>query len=907
MLRSSISRIVVIGSRASSPRYHYCVGKTRVSSVSWAPFSIVVSDHIQGDVSVISSFANLSSLQQQYRRFSSSVETSIRVTATAERSSSKTLAMSSRRSSSTVTSLWNLRKPEPGQGFDNFIPKTDPSKRSEDDSSKKSSFNDNQNQNNDDQDPNNNNKKNKKQNDSESYSIISTIALLGLAWLLQKQVQKSRHDGDDDDFESSSNSGKGGRLLLPHEIQWHTFMELLERGKISKILITETENSAMARIEVHDHIMMDHPPEPMFGSDHPPNYASSSSDAMMHGATHTDPHVETMEGLGHSSSSSSIPMSRRLTRSSSSSSSSSSPKLVYRMDIGNAEAFERKLEQIQKQLNMPQDIPVQYTAEPVFTKELIGIVPGLLLAAMVYGMMRFGSSMSGGFGSSSSSRGGMGGIFSFGKSTAKKIKPEDVKITFADVAGCEEAKREIVEFVDFLKDSKRFTKLGAKIPKGALLCGPPGTGKTLLAKAVAGEAGVPFYSISGSDFIEMFVGVGPSRVRDLFAEARDNAPCIVFIDEIDAVGRQRGRGNLGGNDERENTLNQLLVEMDGFAPTTGVVVLAGTNRVDILDQALTRPGRFDRQIVVDKPDIKGRKAIFLVHLQGIKLEDDADDLAGRLAGLTPGFAGADIANICNEAAIFAARRKGETVTMEDFEKATDRIIGGLESNKIMSKEERSIVAHHEAGHAVAGWFLEHADPLLKVTIIPRSSGALGFAQYLPKEVFLRTREQIMDIVCMALAGRAAEEIFFGRVTTGASDDLKRVTGLVYSTIQLYGMNSRLGQLSFPKNPNAFYEDRPYSEKTAKVMDEEAKSIVDAAYQRTLSLLREKKQEVEKVANLLLDKETITHDDIIETIGERPFEGDPAYKEFIRRRRGDKDEKSPETSTSPSGEMEPSFI
>jgi AFG3 family protein len=501
----------------------------------------------------------------------------------------------------------------------------------------------------------------------------------------------------------------------------------------------------------------------------------------------------------------------------------------------------------------------------------------------------------------------MGGIFSFGKSTAKKIKPEDVKITFADVAGCEEAKREIVEFVDFLKDSKRFTKLGAKIPKGALLCGPPGTGKTLLAKAVAGEAGVPFYSISGSDFIEMFVGVGPSRVRDLFAEARDNAPCIVFIDEIDAVGRQRGRGNLGGNDERENTLNQLLVEMDGFAPTTGVVVLAGTNRVDILDQALTRPGRFDRQIVVDKPDIKGRKAIFLVHLQGIKLEDDADDLAGRLAGLTPGFAGADIANICNEAAIFAARRKGETVTMEDFEKATDRIIGGLESNKIMSKEERSIVAHHEAGHAVAGWFLEHADPLLKVTIIPRSSGALGFAQYLPKEVFLRTREQIMDIVCMALAGRAAEEIFFGRVTTGASDDLKRVTGLVYSTIQLYGMNSRLGQLSFPKNPNAFYEDRPYSEKTAKVMDEEAKSIVDAAYQRTLSLLREKKQEVEKVANLLLDKETITHDDIIETIGERPFEGDPAYKEFIRRRRGDKDEKSPETSTSPSGEMEPSFI
>jgi AFG3 family protein len=293
-----------------------------------------------------------------------------------------------------------------------------------------------------------------------------------------------------------------------------------------------------------------------------------------------------------------------------------------------------------------------------------------------------------------------------------------------------------------------------------------------LAKAVAGEAGVPFFSISGSDFIEMFVGVGPSRVRDLFKEARANSPCIVFIDEIDAVGRQRGRGGAGGNDERENTLNQLLVEMDGFDTTTGVVVLAGTNRVDILDQALTRPGRFDRQITIDKPDVRGRRDIFKVHLEGITLQDSIDDVAGRLAGLTPGFAGADIANICNEAAIVAARRKADTVSMDDFEKATDRIIGGLESNKIMSKEERSIVAYHEAGHAVAGWFLEHADPLLKVTIIPRTSGALGFAQYLPKEVSLRTQEEIMDIVCMALAGRAAEEIFFGGVTTGASDELQ---------------------------------------------------------------------------------------------------------------------------------------
>lgn len=380
----------------------------------------------------------------------------------------------------------------------------------------------------------------------------------------------------------------------------------------------------------------------------------------------------------------------------------------------------------------------------------------------------------------------------------------------------------------------------------------------------------------------MFVGVGPSRVRDLFKEAREAAPCIIFIDEIDAVGRQRGRGGMGGNDERENTLNQLLVEMDGFNPTTGVVVLAGTNRVDILDQALTRPGRFDRQITVDRPDLKGRKDIFKVHLAGITLHDDVDDVASRLAGLTPGFAGADIANICNEAAIVAARREGESVTMDDFEKATDRIIGGLESNKIMSKEEREIVAHHEAGHAVAGWFLEHADPLLKVTIIPRTSGALGFAQYLPKEVYLQTQEQIMDIVCMALAGRAAEEIFFGRVTTGASDDLRRVTDLVYSTIQVYGMNSRLGQLAFPKDPNAMFDERPYSEKTAKAMDEEAKQIVDEAYQRTLDLLNERKDAVEKVAQMLLDKETITHDDVFELIGPRPYAGNPQYDEYVRR-------------------------
>jgi AFG3 family protein len=396
----------------------------------------------------------------------------------------------------------------------------------------------------------------------------------------------------------------------------------------------------------------------------------------------------------------------------------------------------------------------------------------------------------------------------------------------------------------------------------------------------------------------MFVGVGPSRVRDLFKEAREASPCIIFIDEIDAVGRQRGRGGMGGNDERENTLNQLLVEMDGFNSTTGIVVLAGTNRIDILDQALTRPGRFDRQITVDRPDLKGRKEIFKVHLRGITLHDNIDDVAGRLAGLTPGFAGADIANICNEAAIVAARREAESVTMDDFEKATDRIIGGLESNKIMSKEERDIVAHHEAGHAVAGWFLEHADPLLKVTIIPRSSGALGFAQYLPKEVYLQTEEQIMDIVCMALAGRAAEEIFFGGVTTGASDDLRRVTEMVYSTIQLYGMNPRLGQLAFPKDPNAMFDERPYSEKTAKAMDEEAKRIVDEAYQRTLNLLLGRRADVEKVAKLLLEKETITHDDVLELVGPRPFKTNPQYDEYVRRF---KDAQTDKTNNSTTGE------
>lgn len=565
-------------------------------------------------------------------------------------------------------------------------------------------------------------------------------------------------------------------------------------------------------------------------------------------------------------------------------------QLVYHFNIGSVESFEDKLTHSQQELGIsPRDyVPVQYASETNWAIELIKSAPALFLIGITAYMLRGMGGMPGGGGGG---RGGMGGIFQMGKSNAKLIKKEDVSVTFKDVAGCQEAKKEIMEFVDFLQDATQFTKLGAKIPKGALLTGPPGTGKTLLAKAVAGEANVPFYTISGSDFLEMFVGVGPSRVRDLFKEARANAPCIVFIDEIDAVGRQRGRGGFGGgNDERENTLNQLLVEMDGFSPSTGVVVLAGTNRVDILDKALTRPGRFDRQITVDLPDLKGRREVFMIHLNGIKLDGDAEDVAGRLAGLTPGFAGADIANICNEAAIVAARRKAEAVTMDDFEKAIDRIIGGLESNKIMSSDEKSIVAHHEAGHAVAGWFLEHADPLLKVTIIPRSNGALGYAQYLPKEVFLRTQDQIMDIVMMALAGRAAEEVFFGRVTTGASDDLKRVTQLVYSTIQVYGMNSRVGQLAFPKDPNDMAGEKPYSDATAEAMDEEARNIVEKAYNKTVELIREKKHEVETIAQLLLEKETITHDDVMDAIGERPFKGDTVYNEFVSQRKADKEAK-----------------
>jgi AFG3 family protein len=819
----------------------------------------------------------------------------------------------------TVVHRQDMRRPEPGTGFDNFLPRRRPGQGAPAAPAPDEK-----------EDPQEKEDPHRKQSqgdgggsggssDNSSLWFSLAIAAFIVLDLMQRYYEQQRNekqpvtrrresDGaseQDMSFGSSTSTSNvpasstfstiaSSQQQKPQrDITWHDFLRLLQQRDIQKVVVmgsggNGSNNGNGSSNNITAYVFLTPNAVGLTGAYHRNSSSAIGMDDQQYNADINASQQHQLDGLEHwPSTSSSAPLGSSLDSSGMmlSSQQNLSSLRSYRLQIGSLESFERKLDEAQRALGRSEreDVPVQYTDDSnSLAREVLGIVPGLLLAGAVFVLMRFAArgAMGGGMGGRG---GGPGNIFSIGKSTAQKIAKEDVNINFSDVAGCNEAKKEIMEFVDFLKDSERFTKLGAKIPKGALLCGPPGTGKTLLAKAVAGEAGVPFYSISGSDFIEMFVGVGPSRVRDLFAEARANAPCIVFIDEIDAVGRQRGRGGMGGNDERENTLNQLLVEMDGFAPTTGVVVLAGTNRVDILDQALTRPGRFDRQITVDKPDLKGRKDIFKVHLKGITLEDAIEDIAGRLAGLTPGFAGADIANICNEAAIVAARRKGETVTMNDFEKATDRIIGGLESNKIMSKEERSIVAHHEAGHAVAGWFLEHADALLKVTIIPRTSGALGFAQYLPKEVFLRTQDQIMDIVCMALAGRAAEDIFFGSVTTGASDDLKRVTQLVYSTIQLYGMNSRLGQLSFPKDPNAMFEDRPYSEKTAKVMDEEARAIVDAAYKRTLILLRSKKEEVAKVAQLLLDRETITHDNIAELIGERPFKGDSAYEEFIRRR------------------------
>jgi cell division protease FtsH len=421
-----------------------------------------------------------------------------------------------------------------------------------------------------------------------------------------------------------------------------------------------------------------------------------------------------------------------------------------------------------------------------------------------------------------------------------------------------------------LKNPKKYTKLGGKIPKGALLIGPPGTGKTLLAKAVAGEAQVPFFSISGSDFVEMFVGVGASRVRDLFRQAKEKSPCIIFIDEIDAIGRARGKGMMQNHDERENPLNPLLVEMDGFSSDTAVILLAATNRPDVLDSALMRPGRFDRQISVDKPDVKGREAIFKVHLKNKTLGPDVD--AAKLALQTPGFAGAEIANVCNEAALIAARHNKDRIEMKDFQDAVDRTIGGLEKkNKIISPEEKRIVAYHEAGHAVCGWFLEHADPLVKVTIVPRGVAALGYAQYLPKEQYLYTVEQLNDTMCMTLGGRAAEEIIFGKISTGAQSDLQHITKLSYSMVTVYGMNAKVGNVSFYDPNNEYGFTKPYSDHTAELIDEEVRQIIAKSYERTKQLLTEHKVALETIAQELLSKEVLFQADLERLIGKRPYD------------------------------------
>ncbi|MFN8438339.1 MAG: ATP-dependent zinc metalloprotease FtsH [Cytophagales bacterium] len=546
------------------------------------------------------------------------------------------------------------------------------------------------------------------------------------------------------------------------------------------------------------------------------------------------------------------------------------PHFIY--NIGPSEAFSEKLDKINN--NFPENLRVPYYWEDKqvglgsFLAEYGFLILSLVFMFFLFRRMNFS---------------GGGQIFNIGRSKAELFDAENkVKITFSDVAGLDEAKEEIKEIVEFLKNPKKFTDLGGKIPKGALLVGSPGTGKTLLAKAVAGEAGVPFFSLSGSDFVEMFVGVGAARVRDLFKQAKAKAPCIIFIDEIDAIGRSRGKGAMpGSNDERENTLNSLLVEMDGFGTDSGIIILAATNRPDVLDSALMRPGRFDRQISIDKPDIVGREAIFKVHLKPLKLSPEIDPK--KLSAQTPGFAGAEIANVCNEAALIAARRNKTQVDMQDFQDAIDRVIGGLEKkNKIISPEEKKIVAYHEAGHAITGWFLEHADPLVKVTIVPRGVAALGYAQYLPNERYLYQTEQFYDEMCGLLGGRAAEEIIFGKISTGALSDLERVTKMAYSMVSIYGMNDKVGNLSFydSKGGGEYSFTKPYSDATAQTIDEEARKIISNAYIRTKNLLLEKRNELETIARELLRREILFQHDLEELIGKRPFEKGTHYSDFV---------------------------
>ena len=565
----------------------------------------------------------------------------------------------------------------------------------------------------------------------------------------------------------------------------------------------------------------------------------------------------------------------------------SMPNQVLTFNIGSPDSFERNLENVQNDLNVA-------FADRVFAQHQGRLNAGVIWSSfshLLFPLLFFGwifySLRKGMNGISQGMKGNKRGPGNFlfggmGESSAKVIKKGDMGVSFKDVAGCEEAKIEIMEFVNFLKNPDKYKELGAKIPKGAIISGPPGTGKTLLAKATAGEASVPFISVSGSEFQEMFVGVGASRVRDMFSLARKNAPCILFIDEIDAIGRKRSGTGIGGNSEADHTLNQLLVEMDGFNTIgTNVVVLSGTNRVDILDPALMRPGRFDRQIHIGLPDIKGRSSIFKVHLKPLKTELDKEALAKKMAARTPGFSGADVANVCNEAALIAARDAATTIDEKHFAAAIERVIGGLEKKtQVLQPDEKKTVAYHEAGHAVISWFLEHADPLIKVSIVPRGKG-LGYALYQPKELYLYTTEQILDRMCTALGGRCAEKIFFDRITTGAQDDLQKVTQMAYAQVTQFGMNDAVGQISFDQGSGRDMKlQKPYSEATAQLIDEEVRKIVNKAYERTYSMLVEKKELVEKLALRLLEQEHLERKDVIELLGERPYKDKTTYEEFV---------------------------
>lgn len=557
----------------------------------------------------------------------------------------------------------------------------------------------------------------------------------------------------------------------------------------------------------------------------------------------------------------------------------------YFFSVGSVETFERNLKAVQDEYKTPEQlrVPVVYVKEGSMAKMLVNFLPTLLFLGAIYYMTKKASI-------------GVGGPMSFGKSTAKKFNQEtNVKTKFKDVAGMDEAKVEVMEFVKFLQNPGKYEKLGAKIPRGAILSGPPGTGKTLIARATAGEANVPFYSVSGSEFVEMFVGVGASRVRDLFKTARENAPSIVFVDEIDAIGKQRSKGKASGaNDERETTLNQLLVEMDGFDTSDHVVVLAGTNRPDILDKALLRPGRFDRHISIDNPELEGRKDIFKVHLKKITLKEDIDpDLAGRLATLTPGFSGADIANVCNEAALIAARFNAKSVGLRHFELAIERVIGGVEKkSKLLSPEEKKVVAYHEAGHAVCGWFLEHAVPLLKVSIIPRGLGVLGYAQYLPADQYLMSTLDLYDRMVMTLGGRVSEELNFSSVTGGAHDDFKKVTNIAQSMVLRFGMSPKVGMVNYADTQSQDSLAKPFSDQTNKIVDSEVKRIVQDCHDRCTKLLTEKSKEVELVAQELLKKEFITREDMIRLLGKRPFpEKNDAFDKYLAGKDAFKNEKS----------------